>query len=107
MAEGNTDFSAVDGVLFSANKEILYFYPLAKPNTSYTIPSTVKEIAAKSFQGATKLTSLVIPTSVEQIQEQAFRQNKKLASVTFCEPSKINVSSTNSEQSKLCINGPL
>lgn len=89
VAAGNTDFSAVDGVLFSANKEILYFYPLAKPNTSYTIPSTVKEIAAKSFQGATKLTSLVIPTSVEQIQEQAFRQNYKLASVTFCEPSKI------------------
>ncbi|MGP1473768.1 MAG: leucine-rich repeat protein [Prevotella intermedia] len=89
VAEGNTDFSAVEGVLFSENKEILYFYPLAKPNTSYTIPSTVKEIAAKAFQGATKLTSLVIPTSVEKIQEQAFRQNYKLASVKFCEPSKI------------------
>ncbi len=89
VAAGNTDFSAVEGVLFSENKEILYFYPLAKPNTSYTIPSTVKEIAAKAFQGATKLTSLVIPTSVEKIQEQAFRQNYKLASVTFCEPSKI------------------
>lgn len=89
VAAGNTDFSAVEGVLFSENKEILYFYPLAKPNTSYTIPSTVKEIAAKAFQGATKLTSLVIPTSVEKIQEQAFRQNYKLASVKFCEPSKI------------------
>ncbi len=89
VAEGNTDFSAVDGVLFSANKEILYFYPLAKPDETYTIPSTVKEIAVKAFQGATKLTSLVIPTSVEKIQEQAFRQNYKLASVTFCEPSKI------------------
>ena len=89
VAAGNTDFSAVEGVLFSENKEILYFYPLAKPNTSYTIPSTVKEIAAKAFQGAAKLTSLVIPTSVEKIQEQAFRQNYKLASVKFCEPSKI------------------
>ncbi|WP_157797643.1 leucine-rich repeat domain-containing protein [Prevotella intermedia] len=89
VAEGNTDFSAVGGVLFSANKETLYFYPLAKPDETYTIPSTVKEIAAKAFQGATKLTSLVIPTSVEKIQEQAFRQNYKLASVTFCEPSKI------------------
>lgn len=89
MAEGNTDFSAVGGVLFSENKEILYFYPLAKPDETYTIPSTVKEIAAKAFQGATKLTSLIIPTSVEKIQEQAFRQNYKLASVKFCEPSKI------------------
>lgn len=89
VAAGNTDFSAVGGVLFSENKEILYFYPLAKPDETYTIPSTVKEIAAKAFQGATKLTSLVIPTSVEKIQEQAFRQNYKLASVKFCEPSKI------------------
>ena len=89
VAEGNTDFSAEGGVLFSENKEILYFYPLAKPDETYTIPSTVKEIAAKAFQGATKLTSLVIPTSVETIQEQAFRQNYKLASVKFCEPSKI------------------
>ena len=89
VAEGNTDFSAEGGVLFSKNKEILYFYPLAKPDETYTIPSTVKEIAVKAFQGATKLTSLVIPTSVEKIQEQAFRQNYKLASVKFCEPSKI------------------
>ncbi|ATV29073.1 cell surface protein [Prevotella intermedia] len=89
VAEGNTDFSAEGGVLFSENKEILYFYPLAKPDETYTIPSTVKEIAVKAFQGATKLTSLVIPTSVEKIQEQAFRQNYKLASVKFCEPSKI------------------
>ena len=89
VAEGNTDFSAVGGVLFSANKETLYFYPLAKPDETYTIPSTVKEIAVKAFQGARKLTSLVIPTSVEKIQEQAFRQNYKLASVKFCEPSKI------------------
>ena len=89
VAEGNTDFSAVDGVLLSKNGEILYFYPLAKTNEAYTIPSTVKEIAEKAFQGTTKLTSLVIPTSVEKIQEQAFCQNYKLASVTFCEPSKI------------------
>lgn len=31
VAEGNTDFSAVGGVLFSANKETLYFYRLQSP----------------------------------------------------------------------------
>ena len=66
VAEGNTDFSAEGGVLFSENKEILYFYPLAKPDETYTIPSTVKEIAVKAFQGATKLTSLVIPTTLRK-----------------------------------------
>lgn len=89
VAEGNTDFSAEDGVLFSADKTTLYFYPLAKPDVAYTIPNTVKVIADKSFQGAIKLTSLVIPTSVESINSQAFRQNYNLTSVTFREPSNI------------------
>ena len=89
VAEGNTDFSADNGVLFSKDKDILYFYPIAKSDATYNIPPTVKIIADKAFQGASKLTSLVIPTSVEEIKSQAFRQNYKLASVKFCEPSNL------------------
>ena len=89
VAEGNPDFSADNGVLFSKNKDILYFYPIAKSDATYNIPPTVKVIADKAFQGASKLTSLVIPTSVEEINSQAFRQNYRLASVKFCEPSNL------------------
>ena len=89
VADGNTDFSADNGVLFSKDKDILYFYPIAKPDATYNIPPTVKVIGEKAFQGASKLTSLVIPTSVEEIKSQAFRQNYKLASVKFCEPSNL------------------
>ena len=89
VAEGNPDFSADNGVLFSKNKDILYFYPIAKSDATYNIPPTVKIIADKAFQGASKLTSLVIPTSVEEINSQAFRQNYRLASVKFCEPSNL------------------
>ena len=89
VAEGNTDFSAEGGVLFSKDQSLLYAYPLAKPATSYTIPDKVKKIGTKAFQGARKLTTLVIPTNVEDISEQAFRQNYMLTSVTFLEPSKI------------------
>ena len=89
VAEGNPDFSADNGVLFSKNKDILYFYPIAKSDATYNIPPTVKIIADKAFQGASKLTSLVIPTSVEAINSQACRQNDRLASVKFCEPSNL------------------
>ena len=89
VAEGNPDFSADNGVLFSKNKDILYFYPIAKPDATYNIPPTVKVIADKAFQGASRLTSLVIPTSVEEINSQAFRQNYRLASVKFSEPSRL------------------
>ena len=89
VAEGNTDFSAEAGVLFSKDQSLLYAYPLGKPATSYTIPDKVKKIGTKAFQGARKLTTLLIPTNVEDISEQAFRQNYSLTSVTFLEPSKI------------------
>ena len=89
VADGNTDFSADNGVLFSKDKDILYFYPIAKSDATYNIPTTVKVIADKAFQGASRLTSLVIPTSVEEIKSQAFRQNYRLASVKFSEPSRL------------------
>ena len=89
VASGNTDFTADSGVLFSADKKTLYFYPIAKRDTAYTIPNTVKVIADKAFQGASKLTSLVIPASVDSINSQAFRQNYNLTSVKFIEPSNI------------------
>lgn len=89
VAAGNTDFAAEDGVLFSANKETLYFYPLAKPQTSYTIPSSVKTIGVKSFKDARKLTALIIPTNVEYINEQAFRSIHNLTAVKFLEKSKL------------------
>ena len=88
VADGNTDFYAKEGVLFSADKQILYFYPLAKPETSYTIPATVKTISVKSFMGARKIVSLVIPASVEYLNEQAFRQTN-LETVTFLEQSNM------------------
>ena len=87
VAPGNPDFSAEDGVLFSADKKTLYFYPIGKKDESYTIPNTVEEIGEKAFQGASWITSLVIPTNVKRIKGQAFRQNYNLSSVEFKEPS--------------------
>ncbi|WP_036919735.1 leucine-rich repeat domain-containing protein [Prevotella sp. F0091] len=89
VAPGNPDFSAEDGVLFSADKKTLYFYPIGKQDRSYTIPNTVEEIADKAFQGAKWITSLVIPTNVKRIKGEAFRQNYNLSSVEFKEPSNL------------------
>ena len=89
VAPGNPDFSAEDGVLFSADKKTLYFYPIGKKDKSYTIPNTVEEIGDKAFQGASWITSLVIPTNVKRIKGQAFRQNYNLSSVEFKEPSNL------------------
>ena len=87
--QDNPDFTDIDGVLFSKNKDILYFYPPAKEGAKYNIPTTVKEIAQKAFQGANKLTSMDIPNTVETIGTEAFRNMKGLVTVNFQAPSKV------------------
>ena len=87
--QDNPDFTDIDGVLYSKNKDILYFYPPAKEGAKYNIPTTVKEIAQKAFQGANKLTSMVVPNTVETIGIEAFRNMKKLVTVNFQAPSKV------------------
>ena len=44
VAEGNTAFEAVDGVLYNKGQTKLYYYPSAKEGTSFDVPETVTEI---------------------------------------------------------------
>ena len=87
--QDNPDFTDEAGVLFSKNKDILYFYPPAKDGEKYNMPATVKELARKAFQGANKLTSMDIPNTVETIGIEAFRNMKGLVTVNFQTPSKV------------------
>lgn len=84
----NTTFSAVDGVLFNNNQSVLYTYPASKNGKTYTVPSTVKQIADGAFaqtggqnahEGMTSkekkennLTKVVVPAGVESIGNNAF-----------------------------------
>lgn len=53
VAEGNTAFSATDdGVLFNKEETNLVAYPAGKIAETYTIPTTVTEIADGAFSGA-------------------------------------------------------
>ncbi|MCG2647743.1 leucine-rich repeat protein [Alloprevotella tannerae] len=87
VADDNPDFVAVDGVVFSKVKDKLFFYPPSKAGATYTIPETVKEIAAQSFQAASNLTSITIPKGVEKVGTAAFRNMSNLETVTFEKPS--------------------
>ena len=44
VAEGNTAFKAVDGVLYNKGQTKLYYYPSAKADTSFDVPEAVTEI---------------------------------------------------------------
>ena len=76
----NTEYSSVDGVLFGKDKSELLAYPAGK-GTSYSIPSTTKNIGDSAFDGCKGLTSITIPDSVTSIGSYAFKNCSSLASI--------------------------
>lgn len=51
VAEGNTHFKAIDGVLYSSDGKTLYAFPATHEKVEFTIPQDVKELAPCSFMG--------------------------------------------------------
>ena len=87
---GNTDFVAVDGVVYSKpNKEVLYLYPAGKSGDTYNILPETKVIEALAFWSVQHLKTMTFPAGLDSIKDEAFRQLPKLEKVIFTEPSNI------------------
>ncbi len=71
VANSNTRFSALNGVLFNKIQDSLFVFPPAKSG-SYTIPTTVKHIGASAFESSYNLTSVIIPNTITSIGSYAF-----------------------------------
>jgi len=78
----NSAYSSVNGVVFNKTQTTLVEYPGGLVG-SYTVPSTVTNIAEFSFTFCANLTSVMIPGSVTSIGESAFVGCARLASVYF------------------------
>ncbi|MCR5077147.1 MAG: leucine-rich repeat domain-containing protein [Prevotella sp.] len=72
VAEGNPNIASVDGVLTSADKSELLFYPSGKPGDTYAIPDGVRTVKQGAFSGTTHLTTINIPKTVTEIESGAF-----------------------------------
>lgn len=71
VADGNTEFMAQDGILFSADGKYLICYPTANDATSYTVPDGVVEIWSSAF-AKTCLTSVTFPDGLLYIDDWSF-----------------------------------
>ncbi len=71
VAEDNTAYSSIDGVLFNKDQTILICYPAGKTETSYVIPTGVTTIREEAF-AFSHLTSIEIPDTVTTIESLAF-----------------------------------
>ncbi len=88
----NAYFTAVDGVLFSKNMEMLIYYPIKKgvefdaggkvaQNASYSVPEGVRTIRSKGFYKCENLESVTLPASLLSIEERAFSRSTALKSL--------------------------
>lgn len=86
----NTDFEAVNGVVYSkSTKEVLYLYPAGKLGNTYNILPETKVIEALAFWSVQHLKTMTFPAGLNSIKDEAFRQLPKLGNVTFTEPSNV------------------
>jgi hypothetical protein len=78
----NTNFSVVDGVLFNSNQTKLVFYPSGNPRKTYTIPSTVTEIATYGLDYAGALERLVFGSALTSVGTGSYIYYLKYLSIT-------------------------
>ena len=64
IAQGSTNFSSEDGILYNAYKTTLLNYPIAKVGNSFTIPAGVTNLKTYAFGQCRYLKNVTIPTGV-------------------------------------------
>lgn len=80
VAEDNSHYSSVDGVLFSKDKTRLIKYPAGRTEQSYTVPKGVEVVDEGAFSGTVLLSALTLSESVTTVNS-AFENCDKLKQV--------------------------
>ncbi len=79
----NSNYSSANGVLYNKDKTTLMYYPPARVGSSFTIPSTVKEIRTSAFFCNKTLANITIPNSVTTLGWYAFEDCTNLTSIAL------------------------
>ena len=84
--QSNTNFKAVNNVLFDHDITTVYCVPASK-NGSYTIPESVKCIASYALYYCRYLEEVILPSQLEDIQDSSFYYCTGLAEIEI--PAKV------------------
>lgn len=83
VEEGNENYTAIDGILYSMDLKTLSSYPAYKTGTSYTIPQTITTVGEAAFIKNQYLEQITIPDSVTRLDLASFQQCYSLSSITI------------------------
>lgn len=71
VADGNTVYASVDGVLYSKDMKTLVRCPIDKAGT-YSVPESVNKLEEYAFSSCTKMTSVSLPETITTLSDWAF-----------------------------------
>ena len=80
VVEGNTVYSDIDGVLFTADQKTLLRFPCGY-NGIYTVPATVTKIEESAFSNCSTLLEVTLPEGLLNIEAYTFSGCSSLISV--------------------------
>ena len=83
VADGNTVYESVDGVLFSKDRSELVRYPCGRKTAAYTVPNGVTQIGGYAFWGVS-LPGVTLPEGLTAISYCAF-ENSGISEILFPE----------------------
>lgn len=88
VASGNRNYTAIDNVLFTADRGTLLLFPKAFAG-EYTVPAGVKVIGPDAFSDCNELVSVTLPEGLTVISADGFHFCRKLERIVF--PSTLEV----------------
>ena len=83
VANTNSEYVSVNGVLYNKDKTDLRCYPAGKKDKTYSILDGVTKIDYAAFGGCTSLVNVTIPDSVTSIGSSSFSGCTSLVNVTI------------------------
>ena len=83
IADTNPNYETIDGVLFTKGIETLIYYPMAKPDLYYTVPTGVETLGNSCFRFSTYLKAVLVSEGVTHCGDDAFAESLALESITF------------------------
>ena len=83
ISNSNQDFYSIDGVVFRKGSDSLHYYPPAKKDSAYIIPSDITEIDTISISDNPYLTTLTISEGIENINYGAISDCENLEVVNL------------------------
>ena len=91
---GGTHYSSVDGILFNYNQSKLLKYPCGKTDTDYTVPDSVVEIGAFSFENS-NVHNVITKSGLVIIGNCAFYNASSLKQIAIPEESSLTMIGNN------------